>query len=399
MKLRIFAGIALLILVVSACWGRDVDVSDAAFSNLTGSTIDINYTLSRTNPTVSSDQPVWIFIKYHLGEGNTWMDTDNYSQADDWSMGGQTGATTVNQHLTGDVGIVASSGSKTITWTWGAGGTNIPQSEMVRVRIYAVEMCQVTADAAYAMGSDGGSNAITSGTANIASDFYIQKYPVTNRMYVDFLNEVGNNHDNTADATHDYWNTTQNDATRGGVSITGSVPFAVWSVVSGRDDWPVIGVNWLNAYDMTRWMGLTPPTEEQWEKACRSVGGADGNLYSWGDTPAASTTYCDMSGSFSPGRPCDVNTYETAWGNDGLANPFGCFEMTGNVWEWTDTEAYTGAYNASMSGVTYASPPANTVNRGGSWGSSGTGLYGSARAVASAYSLRATYIGIRGAKN
>jgi hypothetical protein len=393
MRVRLFAGITLLCLAVSVGWGRDVDVSSVSLSNLTSSTVDITYTLTRTLPTIAYDQPIWIYVKYTSNGGSTWMDTDNTDPSDDWGMGGMTGASTVNLHLNGDADLVPSGGSKTITWTWGTGGTNLTQTDQVKVRVYAVEMCRVDQDGLYQMGGDAGLNAITSGTANIALS-YLQKYPVTNRMYVDFLNEVANLHDNSADSDHDYWNATQGDATRGGINIISSVPTAVWSVVAGREDWPVIGVNWLNAYDMLRWMGLKPPCEEQWEKACRF----NGLRYSWGDSPAASTTYCNMSGTFSPGRPCDVNTFQVVWYSNAMENNFGLFEMTGNVWEWTDTQSYTGAYDVSKSGLTYASPPANIVVRGGSWGVSGTSLYGSARALNTAYNARNTFTGIRGAK-
>jgi formylglycine-generating enzyme required for sulfatase activity len=398
MRVRQFAGIAMLCLAAVSVWGANVAVTNVTLGNLTATTVDITYTLTRATPAISVSQPIWIFVKYTGDAGSTWMDTDNSDRSDDWGMGGMTGVSTVNSHLSGNVGIVTSGGARTITWTWGVGGTNLTATDQVRVRVYAVEMCQVTADAAFAMGADGGANAITSGTANLASDFYLQKYPITNRMYVDFLNEVGNVHDNTADGNHDYWNATQNDATRGGISMSGGVPTAVWSVIAGREDWPVIGVNWLNAYDMTRWMGLVPPSEERWEKGCRSVGGAAGNIYSWGSAPVASTSYCDMSGSFSPGRPCDVNTYEQVWTDNSMSNPFGFFEMTGNVWEWTDTQSYMGAYDASKSGLTYATPPANVITRGGSWGVIGTNLYGSARAINSAYTARNTFTGIRAAK-
>jgi formylglycine-generating enzyme required for sulfatase activity len=106
-----------------------------------------------------------------------------------------------------------------------------------------------------------------------------------------------------------------------------------------------------------------------------------------------------MDGTVSPGRPCDVNYFESTWVDSGMANPYGVLEMTGNVWEWTDTESYTGAYDDTKSGLTYASPPTNVINRGGSWGVSGTYLYGSSRALNSAYNERQTYIGIRGVKN
>lgn len=395
---RLICLLSAIFLITSVGMTREVSVSGVSLGGLTTATVNITYTLSRTNPAISSSQPIWIFVKYSSNGGLTWKDTDDLDQGDDWSAGGQTGTSTVNQNLSGDVGIVNSGGAKSITWTWGAGGTGLSSTAMVRVRVYAVEMCLVEADASFAMGGDGGNNAITSGTANIAA-FYIQKYPVTNRMYVDFLNEVGNVHDDVADANHDYWNDLQNDATRGGISISGSIPNAAWSVVAGREDWPVIGVNWFNAYDMTRWMGLIPPTEEQWEKACRGTGGAGGSTYSWGSSPVASTNLCNMNGTFSPGRPCDVNNFEATWADSGLANPYEIFEMTGNVWEWTDTQSYTGVYDPSKSGITYASPPANVINRGGSWGVSGTYLYGSARATNAAYTLRSTYTGIRGVKN
>ena len=399
MRLSWLACLITAILLAVPGEAREVSVTGVSLGNLAGSTVAITYSLARSTPIIDASQPVWVFVKYSSDAGSTWMDTDDASPSNDWSAGGQTGASTVNQHLSGDVGIVTSAGTKTIVWTWGAAGTGLPNTAQVRVRVYAVEICRVEADAAFDMGGDGGNGAITSGTANIASQFYIQKYPVTNRMYVDFLNEVGNSHDNTADDQHDYWNETQGDGTRGGVNITGSVPDAVWSVTSGREDWPVIGANWFNAYDMTRWMGLVIPTEEQWEKACRSVGGATGNTYSWGDDPAPSTSLCDMSGTFSPGRPCDVNYFEQTWEDNGLANPYGALEMTGNVWEWTDTESYTGAYDQTKSGLTYASPPATIIVRGGSWGVSGTYLYGSARALNTEYSGRNTFTGIRAVKN
>ena len=399
MKLTwIITGIAALFFYSNLGSAREVSVAAVSLTNLTASTVDINYTLSRTTPTINSSQPVWIFVKYSKDTGTTWMDTDDQSQSNDWSAGGQTGSSTVNQNLSGDVGLVTSAGTKSITWTWGASGTGLSSTDLVRVRVYAVEMCHVDGNSSFEMGGDGGNGALTGGTANI-SEFYIMKYPVTNRMYVDFLNEVANNHDDSEDTDHDYWNTTQGDATRGGIDITGSVPNATWSTRTGREDWPVIGTNWFNAYDMTRWMGLVPPTEEQWELACRSVGGSGGNTYSWGDTPVPSTNLCNMDGTFSPGRPSDVNFFEDTWADSGLANPYGLFEMTGNVWEWTDTESYTGTYDNTKSGLTYASPPEYIVNRGGSWGVSGTYLYGSSRALNSLYNGRYTSIGIRGVKN
>jgi len=390
--------LAVVLLLTSAPLARDVSVSSVTLTNLSAPTLNITYTLSRTTPTISASQPIWIFIKYSHDFGSTWMDTDDLSLANDWGAGGQTGASTVNQNLSGDKDIVTSAGSKSITWTWAGSGTGLSSTDSVRVRVCAVEMCQIDANSSFEMGGDGGADAITSGTANVAA-FHIMKYPVTNRMWVDFLNELANAHDDTSDGDHDYWNSTQSHSTRGGTDISGSIPNATWSVTSGRDDWLVIGINWLNAYDMSHWMGLEIANEEQWELACRSVGGSGGNTYSWGDNPVPSTDNCNMSGTFSPGRPSDVNDFEDTWADSGYANPYGVFEMTGNVWEWNDTEAYTGAYNSAMSVLDYWSPPTDVINRGGSWGTFGTYLFGSARQVITPHKTHQTYIGFRGVKN
>ncbi len=398
MKSRYVVFLIAVGLIVQVSLARDVTVSSTSLGNLAEPTVDIYYTLARTTPAINASQPIWIFVKYSSDFGSAWMDTDDLSLANDWSAGGQTGSSTVNQNLTGDVGEVTSGGSKTITWTWGASGTGLSSTDQVRVRVYAVEMCKVDANSSYGMGGDGGNGAITAGSANIA-EFHMLKYPVTNRMWVDFLNDLANTHDDTAGNDYDYWNATQSHSSRGGVDISGSIPNATWSVTTGRDDWPVIGVNWLNAYDMSHWMGLELPTEEQWELACRSVGGPGGNTYSWGDNPVPSTNLCNMNGTFSPGRPSDVNDFEQTWSDSGLVNPYGLYEMTGNVWEWTDTESYVGAYNNFMSGLDYWSPPTNVINRGGSWGVSGTYLYGSSRATITPHKTHQTYIGFRSAKN
>jgi formylglycine-generating enzyme required for sulfatase activity len=103
------------------------------------------------------------------------------------------------------------------------------------------------------------------------------------------------------------------------------------------------------------------PTEAEWEYACR--GGAD-TPFSWGTVLSADLANFDGRypyGGAAPGpyreRPELVGSY--------APNPFGLYDMHGNVAEWTASRLlpYPGA------GATPA--PGEHVVRGGSWSSVG----------------------------
>jgi len=63
------------------------------------------------------------------------------------------------------------------------------------------------------------------------------------------------------------------------------------------------------------------PTEAEWEYACRA---GTTTAHSWGDTISSTNANYDGSGI---GQTRDVGQY--------AANPWGFFDMHGNVWEWT----------------------------------------------------------------
>ena len=70
------------------------------------------------------------------------------------------------------------------------------------------------------------------------------------------------------------------------------------------------------------------PTESQWEYACRA---GTTTAYSWGNTiNSANANY-----SSNIGQTSNVGDY--------AANPWGFFDMHGNVWEWT-ADWYDGNY-------------------------------------------------------
>jgi len=137
--------------------------------------------------------------------------------------------------------------------------------------------------------------------------------PVTNRPYGKFI-EAGGYREN------EYWSS-DGQAWREENRI--SQP-QYWN----EKDWsqpehPVVGVSYHEAEAFAAWAGKRLPTEKEWERAAR---GTDGREYPWGNE--FDPEKCNTAKS-KIGKTTRVTRYPNG------ISPAGCYDMAGNVWEWT----------------------------------------------------------------
>lgn len=170
--------------------------------------------------------------------------------------------------------------------------------------------------------------------------FYLAIHPVTNLQYKRFVDATG--HPPPAGPLH-----------------TSGVE-RVWKggeYTEGKALDPVVGVSWEDAHAYAEWAGLRLPGELEWEKGAR---GPDGRRFPWGN--AWEPTLC---------RHDENRRQETTagvWSHGGGASFWGCYHMSGNVWEWCEDRYDPQAYSRYARG-NLRSPESGRerVVRGGSW--------------------------------
>jgi formylglycine-generating enzyme required for sulfatase activity len=101
----------------------------------------------------------------------------------------------------------------------------------------------------------------------------------------------------------------------------------------GRGQQPVINVSWNDAQRYVTWLSKMTRkpyrllTEAEYEYAARA--GTE-TAYWWGEDIGQGHANCSGCGSEFGGRsPAPVRSFP--------ANPFGLYEMNGNVWEWVES--------------------------------------------------------------
>ena len=302
-----------------------------------GPVFEISYNLNDQN--ITNESPAYVFIRFSKDKGETWELIDPAFLSKEGS------------------GIVESGGKKKILF-WGSGELAIidPVFRLRGIRMAKIPAGEFIMNAFPAGGKDP---SISERPSNILPEYFMATTEVTISMYADFLNEMGKDGSG--------WNDRMTNEKRCGIQQSGNIGNFQYTILEGRENYPITYVSWYDARNFLNWCGLNLPTEAMFEKAF--VGGIylDGDKnksvlnpnpkrkYPWGDeVPYQAGIYrCNYAGDedgFSNLAP--VGTFPE------YPSPYQINDLAGNVSEWT-LDWYSTTYHIGLDGF--------RMIRGGSW--------------------------------
>jgi gamma-glutamyl hercynylcysteine S-oxide synthase len=151
--------------------------------------------------------------------------------------------------------------------------------------------------------------------------FLIDKYPVTNAQYFNFIQNSGYR---PADTTR-YLRQWESGMIR-----------------QGQEKYPVVYLSYEDMQAYAKWAQKRLPTQTEWQLAAQ---GLDNRKWPWGDEFHG--TYCNNSFD----RPTPVDAFAKG------QSPYGVFDMVGNVWQMTNDMYFNGTdYFTVIRGGSYYKP-------------------------------------------
>lgn len=150
---------------------------------------------------------------------------------------------------------------------------------------------------------------------------------------------------------------------------------ATWRDINGpgtanaawHPDHPVVHVSWNDAQAYAAWVGGRLPSEAEWEHAAR--GGQGDVKFPWGtQEPDDTATFpCNIWQGKFPNHNTGADGYVTTAPAQSFApNPYGLYNMAGNVWEWT-ADTYRIKSLKKQVKARLAAMPGFRLSKGGSF--------------------------------
>jgi len=167
----------------------------------------------------------------------------------------------------------------------------------------------------------------TARVGNLAVGVWMDKYPVTNAQYLDFLK--------TQKKVSPDWIEHEYSRIKKGPNLEDAKYL----------EHPVTGVTWQGAREYAKFHGKRLPYELEWEKAAR---GADGREYPWGD--GFDKSKCNT-------RESGLRDTSAVKEHSAGMSPYGCCDMAGNVWEWMESDYEPNKLYKSLRGGSWLDNP------------------------------------------
>jgi formylglycine-generating enzyme required for sulfatase activity len=175
--------------------------------------------------------------------------------------------------------------------------------------------------------------------------FFMDKFPVTNIQFKNFLDQTNYQPRDTANFLK-HW-------------IKGEIP-------DGQDNFPVIYVSWEDAKAYAEWAGKRLPTEVEWQYAAQTP---EMNEWPWEQTHPVTRKRTTVTGTLSVYEIEGIDSSRCNLGNGELyavgkypkgANPYGLMDLVGCVWQLTNDLYFNGSYRyIIMKGGSYFKPTAS----------------------------------------
>lgn len=160
--------------------------------------------------------------------------------------------------------------------------------------------------------------------------FEIDRYKVTNREYLEFLNAGGYGSRELWSAEDWQWKSDKRISHPVFWEKLGEMWLyrGMFEEIPLPQDWPVY-VSHAEAAAFARWAGKSLPTEEEWQRAAYGTTDGRESPYPWGSGAPG-----PEFGNFNLQRwnPAPVNAFPRS------ATAFGAQDILGNGWEWTSTQ-------------------------------------------------------------